>query len=239
MPGLYLFAPDDSICGCLAHLLHDYDLPLAGFTAQQPAPAQTTSRAAFLRRASVAALLGQPISAEALRMHLMSCDPLVANVLRRHLFLRLSLMPFLRTAGQPVLKDGALLLADAMLIVPVADDDAVDTPLPPGIWTELHGRCHQAHLRGMRGYNETPILLQENVLLPVSMNGQSLTQTASSETDRLTLHWFQPEEESTCTLADGTFYHARQNQGRIDVDTNADSAFHLILHHNGVETLVR
>ena len=239
MPGLYLSAPDSSICGDLARLLHDYDLPLAGFTALQPAPAQAMSRAAILRRASVAALLGQDISAETLRMHLLSGDPLVANVLRRHLFLRLSLMPFLRMSGPPVQTDGAFLLADAMLIVPVSDDDTVDAPLPPGVWTELDGRCHQTHLRGMRGYNETPILLRENTLLPVSMNGQSLTQTASSETDRLTLHWFQPEKESACTLADGTFYRARRNQGRIDVDTNADSAFHLILHHNGVETLVR
>ena len=239
MPGLYLTCPAAQDRDILAQLLHDYDLPLAAFTPQAPAFPSDLPLPDFLRHASVAALLGQPLPADALRTILTSGDPLPANVIRRHLLLRLSLLPFLRAAGQPVPVDGGFLLGDVMLIVPVGADDTVDIPLPPGVWTELSGRCRQGRLRGMRGYNETPVLLRENTLLPVSMNGSSLAQTTPDDTDRLTLHWFQPASCASCTLAGGVFYCTVRNGDSVCVDTNATKPFHLILHRDGVETLIR
>lgn len=238
MPGLYLCAPtqeqDD-----LTRLLHDYDLPLAAFTPEAPAFPAELPRPVFLRCASIAALLGQPLPAAALRTCLTTGDPLPANVIRRHLLLRLSLLPSLRTAGRPVPADGSFLLGNAMRIIPVRADDTVDIPLPPGVWTELNGRCHEGRLRSMRGYNETPILLRENTLLPVSMNGSSLAQTTPDDTDNLTLHWFQPASCASCTLAGGVFYRTVRNGDSVCVDTNATKPFHLILHRDGVETLIR
>lgn len=239
MPGLYLSAPAAQDRSEIAQLLHDYDLPLASFTQEAPAVPAALPRPAFLRRASLAALLGQPLPAEALHNCLTGGDPLPANVIRRHLLLRLSLLPFLRSAGQPVPVDGGFLLGNAMLIVSVGADDTVDIPLPPGVWTELNGRCHQGRLRSMRGYNETPVLLRENTLLPVSMNGSSLAQTTPDDTDRLTLHWFQPAGSATCTLAGGILYRAVRNDDSFCVDTNATKPFHLILHRDGVETFIR
>lgn len=239
MPGLYLSAPNHEEQDAFVRLLHDFDLPLAAFTPEASAIPMQLPRPDFLRYASITALLGQPLPANSLRTILTGGDPLPANVIRRHLLLRLSLLPFLRAAGQPVPADGGFLLGDTMLIVPVGADDTVDIPLPPGVWTELNGRCHQGRLRGMRGYNETPILLRENTLLPVSMNGSSLAQTTPDDTDRLTLHWFQPASCASCTLAGGVFYRAARKGDSACVDTNATKPFHLILHRDGVETLIR
>lgn len=239
MPGLYLNAPAAGDRDALVRLLHDFDLPLATFTQGPPALPAELPLPAFLRQASVCVLMGQPLPAEALHTHLTRGDPLPANVLRRHLLLRLSLMPFLRTVRSIRQMPGALLLEDTLLLVPVGADDTVDIPLPPGVWTELSGACHQGRLRGMRGYNETPLLLRENTLLPVSMNGQSLTQTTADDSDRLTLHWFQPDTAASCQLADGIFYRATRKGDRADVETNARMPFHLILHRDGTETLAR
>ena len=115
----------------------------------------------------------------------------------------------------------------------------MDIQLPPGVWTELSGACHTNRLRCMRGYNEMPVLVRENTLLPISMNGQSLTQTTGDDADRLTLHWFQPAQEARCVLADGTWYHVQCTGGQVSVDTNTDKPFHLITHQDGVETLIR
>lgn len=239
MPGLYLSLPAAQDLDALVQLLHDYDLPLSAVTQEAPAFPADLPRPDFLRRASIAVLLGQPLPADTLRTILTGGDPLPANVLRRHLLLRLSLLPFLRAAGQAFPADGGFLLGNAMLIVPVGADDAVDIPLPPGVWTELNGHCHQGRLRGMRGYNETPILLRENTLLPVSMNGSSLAQTTPDDTDNLTLHWFQPAESASCTLVGCVFYRAVRNGDSVCVETNATKPFHLILHRDGVETLIR
>lgn len=237
MPGLYIASPAPD--AALSALLHDYDLPIAAFTREPSAIPADLPRPAFLRAASVAALLGQPIPAKALRAYLTGESPLPANILRRHLMTRFSLMPYLRTIRTVTASDGGVLAGDALLILPVSADDTVDAPLPPGLWTELNGATHTRRLRSLRGYNETPVLVRENTLLPVSMNGGSPAQITTDDADRLTLHWFQPGTAAECTLADGTSYRAVRNGDDLSVDTNADRPFHLILHENGAERLVR
>ncbi len=242
MHGLIVSDPsrDESRRAALRQLLYDYDLPLTAFT-EAPAPQfmPDLSRAAFLRTASAALLQpGQPLPMEALLTFLPG-DPLPGNVLRRHLFLQMSLMPYLRPSRSVTPLKGCFLVGCDLLVAPVSAEDTVDAQLPPGVWTELNGACHEGRLRCMRGYNETPVLVRPNALLPVSMNGQSLTQTAANDADRLTLHWFQPENEAACTLADGTHYHVQRSGGYIDIHADTSSPFHLILHANGTETLVR
>lgn len=242
MNGLIISDPsrDEARRSLLTSLLHDYDLPLSRFTAEPALRFQPSmSRAAFLRAASIALLIpGEALPMDALLIHLPG-DPLPANVLRRHLFLRRSLAPYLRPGRRVTQLPGCFLLGDNLLAAPVSPEDTVDAQLPPGIWTELNGATHAGCLRCMRGYNETPILVRPNTLLPVSMNGQSLTQTAAEDTDRLTLHWFQPEAKAECLLADGTFFRAVKNGEDICVDTNSTRVFHVILHQNGVEALVQ
>lgn len=224
----------------LTRLLHDYDLPLAGFT-EEPAEGFTPGmiQASFLRTASWRLLIpGQALPMEGLLAHIPGA-PLTANVLRRHLFLRMSLMPYLRPGRAVTQLEGCFLLGGSLLVAPVSPEDTVDAQLPSGVWTELNGTCHKGHLRCMRGYNETPVLARENALLPISMNGQSLTQTARNDADRLTLHWFQPGQKAECPLADGTWYQVQRAGARIDVRTNTDKAFHLIVHENGRELLVK
>ncbi len=236
MPGLYLSAAPAEETR-LAALLHDFDLPLAGFTREPSALPPDLPRAAFLRAASVAALLGQPLPAGPLSALLRRDNPLPANVLRRHVLLRLSLLPYLRRAHPITPLDGGLLVGNALLVLPVSADDTVDAPLPPGTWTELNGTTHILRLRGLRGFNETPLLIRENTLLPVSMNGASLAQSAVNDADRLTLHWFQPGSEASCVLADGTRYHVQRTGGQVCL--HADKPCHLVLHQDGCETLVR
>lgn len=239
MSGLLISDPacNEARRRALAALMHDYDLPLRGFTEASALP-DGLPFAAFLRRASMNALLGQPIPLEALLTYLPG-HPLPANVLRKHLFLRLSLMPYLRPGRDLTPLEGCILLGDDLLVAPVSPEDTVNAALPPGVWTELNGACHIGQLRCMRGYTETPVLARANALVPISMNGQSLTQHAADDADRLTLHWFQPGDKAKCTLADGTTYHVQRRGEQITIDTDTNKAFHLILHQDGAETLVR
>lgn len=240
MSGLIVSAPCRAAARAeLADLLHALDLPLAAFTAEASDFPADMSRAAFLRRASWAVLLGQPLPPDALLTHLRTPDPLPANVLRRYLFLRASLAPYLRPGRAITQLEGCFLLGEDLLIAPVSPEDTVDVQLPPGLWTELSGACHRDRLRGMRGYNEMPVLVRENALIPISINGQSLTLSTDDDADRLTLHWFAPGDSAACTLADGTCYQVQRAGGLVDVCTNTDKPFHLILHQDGVETLVR
>ena len=242
MFGLIVSDPalDPSLRDSLAKLLHDYDLPLSGWT-QAPAPlfCPGMSRASFLRAASAALLQpGQPLPAEGL-MRFLGADPLPANVLRRHLFLQLSLMPYLRPGRTVTQLEGGFLLGNDVLAACVSEDDTFDVLLPPGIWTELNGNCRTGRFRGMRGYLDTPLLVRENTLLPVSINGQSLVQTADSDADRLTLHWYQPGGHASCILADGTAYHAALDGDAVHIEATTNRPFHLILHRDGAETLIR
>lgn len=222
----------------LSALLYSLDIPLAGFT-DAPAPLFPADmpRPAFLRTASAALLTpGQPIPLEGLLTHLPTSDPLPGNVLRRYLFLQLSLLPYLRPGRKVTRLEGCFLLGDDLLVVPVSPEDTVDVLLPPGVWTELTGPCREGRLRCMRSYNEMPVLARENALVPIGVNDRTTTH---DDADRLTLHWFQPKESAECILADGTRYHVRRAGERIDVHADTDKAFHLIVHRDGREMLVR
>lgn len=223
----------------IAELLHSLDIPLAGFINDAAAIPADLPRPAFLRRASLAVLLGQPLPPDALLTHLSTPDPLPANVLRKYLFLRWSLTPYWRPGRAITPMDVGFLWGNALLVIPVSAEDTVDIELPPGTWTELTGAVHTGRLRCMRGYNEMPVLVRENTLLPISMNGQSLTQTTKDDADRLTLHWFQPKDCAACILADGTQYHVQRTGNHIAVSTDTDKLFHLIVHQDGTETLIR
>ena len=214
------------------------DLPLTGFTEEaSPLFPPDLPCAAFLRTASAALLQpGQPLPLNHLLTYLSTPDPLPANVLRRYLFLQLSLLPYLRPGRPVTMLDGCFLLGDDLLVVPVSADDTVDVTLPGGTWTELNGSCHKGRLRSMRGFNEMPVLVRENVLLPIGVNDRSIHH---DDADRLTLHWFQPEEAAECVLADGTGYRALHRDGHFTVQTDTVKPFHLIVHRDGAEYLIR
>lgn len=241
MYGLIVSDParDEARRALLASRLHDYDLPLTGFT-EAPAPLFTPgmSRAAFLRTASAALLQpGQPLPMDALLICL-SGDPMPANVLRRHLLLQLSLMPYLRQQRQVQVLTGCFRLGGDLIVVPVSPEDAADALLSPGVWTELTGEVHTGRLRALRGYNETPVLARPNALIPISMNGASLAQRAETDADRLTLHWFQPETEADCQLSGGTHYHVQHCGDRFSLRTDSERPCHLIVHQDGQERLI-
>ncbi len=224
--------------GQLAKRLHVLDIPLSVFTEESaPLFSPDMSRAAFLRRASAALLLpGQPLPIDGLMAHLSGADPLPGNVLRRYLFLQLSLLPYLRPGRQVTSLPGCFLVGEDLLIVPVTPEDTVDVQLPPGVWTELSGAMHAGRLRCMRGYNEMPVLVRENALLPIGVNDRT---TDHDDADRLTLHWYQPKERAACTLADGTRYEVQTIGEDISICADTDKAFHLIVHEDGAERLIR
>jgi alpha-glucosidase (family GH31 glycosyl hydrolase) len=161
---------------------------------------------------------------------------LAGNVLRKYLFLQLSLLPYLRPGRAVTHLPGCFLQGDALLIAPVSAEDVVDVQLPPGVWTELGGACVQGRLRCMRGFNEMPVLVRENTLLPIGVSDRSADH---DDADRLTLHWYQPRGQAECILADGTRYTARECSGRISVATETDKPFHVIVHQNGETLLVQ
>lgn len=221
----------------LASLLYSLDIPLTGFIVA-PAPLFDADmpRAAFLRTASAVLLQpGQPIPLEGLLNHLSTPAPLPGNVLRRYLFLQYSLLPYLRPGRRVTRLDGCFLLGDELLVVPVSAEDTVDAKLPPGIWTELNGACHEGSLRCMRGYNEMPILAKENALIPIGVHDRSAEH---DDADRLTLHWFQPNASAKCILADSTHYQVWEEDGNVRAESTTDKAFHLTMHRDGAETLI-
>ena len=127
-------------------------------------------------------------------------------------------------------------MGEALLVAPVTPEDTVDALLPPGLWTELNGQTHCGRLRCMRGYNEMPVLVRQNTLLPIGVNDRAADH---DDADRLTLHWFQPDREAVCTLADGTCYRVQREGDAVTVQADTHKAFHLILHRDGEEVLVR
>lgn len=222
----------------LSALLYALDIPAYTFTeADAPLFSANMSRAAFLRQASAVLLQpGQPIPVEALLTHLSAADPLPGNVIRRYLFLQLSLLPYLWPGRRVTPLEGCFLVGEDLLVAPVTPEDTVDALLPPGLWTELNGAIHRERLRGMRGYNEMPVLVRQNALLPIGVNDRTANH---DDADRLTLHWYQPGEAAECTLADGTCYRVRRDGKNVTVQANTAKSFHLIVHRDGAEFFVR
>lgn len=239
MAGLWI-AQDGSVSGtALRAMLEARQIPVEGFTLRRAALFDGTEEGeAFLRRAAMALLQpGEPLPMAGLARCLDGQDARAGNVLRKYVCLQLSLLPYLRVNGQVTEGDGCFQLGDGLLVAPLREDGRVEAQLPTGLWTELAtGECFAGRLRLLRGLNAMPVLAGENVLLPIGLNDR---RTDGDDADRLTLHWFEPGREASCTLADGTSYRVWQENGMFCGESGTDKPWHLIVHKGGLERLIR
>lgn len=232
-------AQDAALRASLVELLNQQDIPFTGFT-EAPAPLFANlgrMRNAFLYRAAYALMVpSQPLPAALLKAHL-SSDALPGNVIRKYVRLQLSLLPYFRPGREITPCEGGVSIGENLRILCLADDGTIDVPLPGELWTDISDQCIIiGRCRLMRGYNQLPILVRRNTLLPVGENDQT---TDADDADRLTLHWFHPDGAAECTLADGTYYRVTQIGGRIQYETNATKDWHLLVHAIGGEQFVR
>ncbi len=221
-----------------ASLLASQEIPFSGFTdAPSPLFDDVDSRQAFLFRAAFALMQpGQPIPADLLIRHL-SGDAQPGNVLRHYAFLQLSLLPYLRPGFTVTSVDGGVMLGSSLLILRPSDDGTEDVRLPDGIWTMLHsGECCTGTFRRMHGYQELPVLVRKNTLLPIGVNDRTAD---ADDADRLVLHWFQPDKSAVCILADSTRYCAFLEAGAFCCESTSRKPYHCIVHQNGEEIIVR
>lgn len=238
--GLILSDPDKNQARRLKAevLLAMQQIPLAGWTEAEAAFfGEVKDRNAFLRRTAMALMRpGEPLPLNAVLTYL-SGDALPGNVLRRYLFLQLSLLPYLRVHGSVAQGEGCFHLGEDLLVAPVSEEDTVEAVLPPGQWTDLQdGQVWTGCLRLMRGYNAMPVLARENALIPIGVEDR---RSDGDDADRLTLHWYQPREEACCVLADGTTYHVMMQDGCPAVQSDSGKPWHLIIHRDGQEQLIR
>lgn len=237
--GLILSDPEESKAKRLRAevLLALQQIPLAGFTAEDATLfGEVHDRNAFLRRAAwVLMRPGEPIPADAVLAYLTG-DALPGNVLRRYVFLQLSLLPCLRTNAKVTQGEGCFLLGDDLLVAPVSEEDTVDALLPPGRWTDIQdGQVWEGRLRLMRGYSAMPVLARENALIPIGVEDR---HSDGDDADRVTLHWYQPSGEARCILADGTAYHVGMEAGCPAAHSDSRKPWHLIVHQDGQEHLI-
>lgn len=219
-------------------LLAMQQIPLAGWTEDEAALfGEVKDRNAFLRRTAMVLMRpGEPLPLDAVLTYL-SGDALPGNVLRRYLFLQLSLLPYLRVNDSVTQGEGCFHLGDDLLVAPASEEDTVEAVLPPGQWTDLQdGQVWTGCLRLMRGYNAMPVLARENALVPIGVEDR---RSDGDDADRLTLHWYQPKEEAHCVLADGTTYHVKMQDGRPAAQSDSGKPWHLIIHQDGQEQLIR
>lgn len=216
-------------------LLAEQMIPLEGFV-DMPSFAED-SRDAFLRRAIAAIMRGEPLPMQGVLKHLSTLEALPGNVIRKYVFLQLSLLPYLRPDASITELNGCFLLGQNLLVAPLGEDGCIDAQLPDGTWTELAtGECMQGRLRRIRGLNAMPILARENSIIPIGVNDRT---TTADDADRVTLHWFQPQGEAQCTLADGTTYRLSYKAGRCTAESTSTKAWHVIVHCDGGENFVR
>ena len=218
-------------------LLSAQTIPCEGFTdAPSPIPCGLPLPD-FLRACSAALLMpGVPLPMADTVRYLSAGDALPGNVLRRYLFLQLSLLPYLRRDAGVHPTDGGFFLGPDLLVGRVNAEDRVDLSLPGGVWTDIGcGACYAGpRLRLMRGYNAMPVLARPGALIPVGVNDR---QVDYDDADRVTLHWFEPAGEAECTLAGGERYRAFWQGRRAVVVKSTDKPCHLVVHQSGQETL--
>ncbi len=229
---------DDALRSQAASLIDSQEIPFGGFT-DVPAPLfdGADSRQAFLFRAAFALMQpGQPIPADMLVRHL-SGDAQPGNVLRHYACLQLSLLPYLRPGFTATPVDGGTMLGSSLLILRPSDDGTEDVRLPDGIWTMLHSsECCTGAFRRMHGYQELPVLVRENALLPIGVNDRTAD---ADDADRLVLHWFQPDKFAACTLADGTRYRAFCDTDGFHCESTSAKPYHCIVHQTGEEIIIQ
>lgn len=192
-------------------------------------------REAFLYRCAEAILRGEALPAEGVARHL-APDARAGNVLRRYAGLQASLALHLDHAdvreGQ-----GCFFLGDAMIVCPLSDDGAADALLPPGVWTDLlTGETVSGAFRRLRSVNAMPVLIRENTLLAIRVDGTSMLPDGEN---RLTLHWFEPAAEAALTLPDLGRFHAYRSGQSFSALSEDALPCRLITHHQGQETYWR
>ena len=218
-------------------LLERQLIPFEGFTDEHPAFEDSGTREDFLRSAASAVLQGLPLPAAGVLRHLSGQEALPGNVLRKYVCLQLSLLPYLRNNNAVMLLDGCFLLGNDLLVAPLGEDGCIDARLPSGLWTELAtGECISGSMRRIRGLNAMPVLARENSVIAIGMNDRC---TDADDADRVTLHWFQPQEEARCVLADGTEYHLRRDEEKFTGECTSEKPWHLIVRQDGNEILVK
>lgn len=232
-------AQDSVLRQALLTQLSAQEIPFSGFT---PAPAplfadlNAENRSAFLYRAAFALMQpGQPLPLRPLLHHL-SGDAQPGNVLRKYVCLQLSLLPYFRVQREVCAVSGGVLLGESLLTLSLSDDGAADVLLPPGCWTELNGCRWTGHFRQMRGYNELPVLIRENTLLPIGVNDRD---ASGDDADRLTLHYFQPADAAECLLADGTRYRVWRDGTGFRCESTSQKSWHVIVHQGDEELFLR
>lgn len=240
MFGLILYAPagDTELRQRAAALAERLEIPLSGFTdaAARFSPADD-SRAAFLA-AAVNTLLtpGSAIPADAFLAQL-SGDAYPGNLIRKYVFLQLSLLPYLRPGRSIMAIEGGHLLGDHLLAAHVGPEGEMDCRLPDGDWCELYtGEVHSGRFRRLRSLGEPPLFVRANTLLPIGVNDRTAD---ACDADRLTLHWYQPGNEAVCTLQSGERYAASYVDGHYSASSDASLPWHLIVHRDGMEAMIR
>lgn len=237
MFGLWITRDGSTDEAVLRELLERQMIPFEGFTDAPPAFGATDTREDFLRLAAAAVMEGQPLPMAGVARYLSGREAFPGNVLRKYVCLQLNLMPYLRAHSQVTRLERCFLLGDDLLVVPLGEEGCVDVQLPPGMWTELAtGECFTGRLRRVRGLNAMPVLARENGVIPIGVDDR---HTDADDADRVTLLWFQPGREARCVLADGTVYRLwRQGEG-FAAESDSAKAWHLIVHQDGEEVLVK
>lgn len=241
MFGLILSAPaaDIALRAEAAALLDRLEIPLSGMTeAASPLFTEEMPLYPFLF-AAVQALLtpGTAIPAVLVVRHL-SGDAFPGDVLRRYVFLQLSLLPYLRVHTEITSLGNAHLLGDGLLVLHHNPDGGISCALPGGTWLELYtGYACTGQYRKMQSINQPPVLVRAGTLLPIGVNDRRID---ADDADRLTLHWYEPCGSATCKLQSGESYTVQQlPDGSIQAASTASKTWHLIVHHDGLDMLLR
>ena len=241
MFGLVLADPsqDPALRNEAAELMHRLEIPLSGFSDDASALFRDDMSQPSFLQCCVQALLtpGEAIPAT-LMLRQLSGDAYPGNVVRRYVFLQLSLLPYLRMHPGMTALDGAHLLGRDLLVAHYGPEGGLHCRLPEGEWLELYsGDVHQGILRQLCSINLPPVFVRANTLLPIGVNDR---RTDGHDADRLTLHWYQPMGQASCILQTGERYDAQQlPDGRFDARSTSAYPWHLIVHQHGMEALIR
>lgn len=221
----------------LAALADAVSIPLTCFTeASSPIDAPLPIGELLPRLCAALLTPGTPLPFAAVRA-CFGADPRPVNVLRRWLYLQLSLLPALRPGLAAAQVTGGQMLGSQLLVPDIDGEGRVCCLLPAGTWTDVTtGECFTDQLRMLRSLSQPLLLVRENTLLPIGVDDR---RTDADDADRVTLHWYQPAGAAACTLADGTRYTARLADGRAVLTTDSAKPWHFITHMDGEETLIR
>ena len=196
-------------------------------------------------------------------------DEEAVDVVRRFTKLKCSLMPYLyglavqaHESGAPMLRpmfmeypddpacdalDRQYMLGGDLLVAPVMHADGhVDYYLPEGLWTNLltgetasGGRWR----RETHGFMTLPLMVREGAVIPV---GAVCDRPDYDFADGVTLHVYELEVGETTFVSvpaqdgsAGASYAVTRTQDGVQVETDTDRPYAVVLHADGCETRVR